>query len=417
MSPSRSAALLALSVGLASCGVPPALQPPATSPVRPLDRITAAPPEPAPDLEAIARTLPTRRRPHLERLVAAGGNPDLSADVPPLPGPKGQPLSGYQWGLAVGHVPEAWKAGFTGRGTLVAVLDTGADPDNPNLAPNLDWKDARSFVASESDPVDRNGHGSHVAGIIAAAANGTGVVGVAPGATILPIKVLDATGWGADADILKGIDYAIRMGADVINMSLEGLFDKDAAGEKARVAYTTAIRYAESRGALVVVASGNDGQHYPLDTQYEFPAQAGHPLVVGAVGPFMGQHPELAAFYENYGEGFLGLVAPGGGMGFDPADGSPVAFKRDLVLSTWSTHALPHIDQGYPFGPASHMFLGGTSMAAAFVSGVAALAREAHGPQKPWLLKRELLRASGPTDDPEHYGRGLLDAQRAIARS
>lgn len=360
----------------------------------------------------------TAPRPMLGRtiLASAASDTSLDADLPAKPGPEGEPLSGYQWGLDVGKVRSAWEAGFQGRGTVVAVLDSGVDATNQDLAPNLDLAHGRSFVPHEPDLVDRNGHGSHVAGIIAAARNGYGVAGVAPQATILPIKVLDSTGQGNDYGIIRGIDYAVSQGASVINLSLEGLWEKNATGGRLKGAYAAAIRHAQSRGAVVVIAAGNFGQQIPIDGHFVLPAEAGTGIVVGAVGPFNGQNPTNYAFYSNFGQGYLDVAAPGGGMGLDPETYTPVVHKTDLVLSTWSNQALPHEDQGFKVGPAPHMFLGGTSMATAYVSGVAALARSAHGPLKPALMEQILLAATAGGADPVYYGHGILDASKAIQR-
>lgn len=368
---------------------------------------------------AAVETAPlTATRPMLGRTIAASapGDDSLEANLPPRPGPEGEPLSGYQWSLELGQVRKAWAAGFKGRGTLVAVLDTGVDASNRDLAPNLDLAHGRSFVPEEPDLVDRHGHGSHVAGIIAAAQNGWGVTGVAPHATILPVKVLDKSGQGNDYGIIRGIDYAVSQGAAIINLSIEGLWERNAAGDRLKAAYAAAIRHAQARGAVVVIAAGNYGQQVPIDGQFVLPAEAGGGLVVGAVGPFEGKDPGSFAFYSNYGHGYLNLAAPGGGMGLDPETFTPIVHKTDLVLSTWSSQALPHVDQGFTFGAAPHMFLGGTSMACAYVSGVAALARSAHGPLKPDRMRQVLLSATRGEADPTYYGNGLIDAGRAIKR-
>lgn len=370
-------------------------------------------------LSGVGAVSSSTRRAHLERMIAAAavGDPNLDADLPAKPGPGGEPLSGYQWGLSTGHVPEAWKKGYSGRSTLVAVLDTGVDPDNLDLKANLDLRRARSFVQSEPDIIDRNGHGSHVTGVIAAARNGYGVAGIAPDATILPIKVLDADGYGDDAGILQGIDYAVSQGASIINMSFGGLWDRTPEGRRMRATYASALRHAESRGVLVVTSAGNDGLDVPSSGQFELPGQAGDTaLVVGAIGPFEGENPFSFAPYSNYGAGYLSMCAPGGGMSFDPETFMPIVYKTDLILSTWSTHALPHDDQGFHVEAAPHMFLGGTSMAAAYVSGVAALARSSYGPMKPARLRQILLKSTTPLKDPAYFGKGAIDAERAIDR-
>ena len=129
-----------------------------------------------------------------------------------------------QWGMDAIDAPEAWNAGYTGEGARVFILDAGIDADNPDLAPNLNTVLSKSFVEGEGYNV-RTGsffnHGTHVAGIIAAADNDWGVIGVAPHAEIVAVKVLsEYNGSGAFSGINEGIVYAANNGADVINMSL-----------------------------------------------------------------------------------------------------------------------------------------------------------------------------------------------------
>lgn len=349
-----------------------------------------------------------RQRVHLGRSFVAAAD-DLNFQGAARPGPEGEPLSGYQWSLEVAHVRQAWKAGYHGRGTLVAVLDTGVDPDQPDLRAHLDLLHARSFVPAEPDIVDYHGHGTHVAGLIGAIQNGQGVIGVAPMVQILPIKVLDTNGDGDDWQVMRGIDYAVSQGVSIINLSLDGLWPRDAAGARLAAAYQAGLRHAASRGALVVMAAGNEGMTFPDPAQLELPAGTGAGLVVGATGPVGGQNPDGFAPYSNLGAGFLSLVAPGGGMSFDPTTMAPLIQLPDLMLSTWSTHARPRDEMGFHVGPGRYAWMAGTSQAAAFASGVAALAREAHGPQHPELLAQELKAACVPLGDPA-LGAGRLDA-------
>lgn len=361
--------------------------------------------------EASASATPVRRR-RLGRPLAAGAH-DLVFRGPHRRGAEGEPLSGYQWGLDVAQVRAAWAAGYRGRGTRVAVLDTGIDPEQPELAGRLDLAHGASFVAGEPDLLDRHGHGTHVAGLIAANLDGAGVAGVAPEVTILPIKVLDAAGVGDDAAILRGIDHAIAEGADIINLSLEGLWAHDAAGDALAAAYASALRYAAMRGALVIMSAGNGGLTLPDASQQVLPASTGEGLVVGATGPTGGQDFDAPALYTNLGAGFLSLVAPGGGVAFDPETGLPALHLEDLVLAPWSRHAEPRTELGYAIGPADHAWLAGTSQATAFMSGVAALMRSARGPMPPALWTRRLLAACAPLGDPG-LGAGRIDVVRAI---
>jgi subtilisin family serine protease len=169
-----------------------------------------------------------------------------------------------QWGLHQVRAPEAWQQS-RGQGVVVAVVDTGVDHTHPDLAPRL-LRDGRGRVVGR-DVVDGgraqdgNGHGTHVAGIVAAAADagvrGDGIVGVAHRARIMPVRVLDDEGRGSMADLDAGIRWAVDNGADVINLSLESAVPLP--GELVTTGPDDAVRYAWERGVVVVAAAGNSG--------------------------------------------------------------------------------------------------------------------------------------------------------------
>ncbi|MBU6427643.1 MAG: S8 family serine peptidase, partial [Cyanobacteria bacterium REEB65] len=245
---------------------------------------------------------------------------DLAARAfvsPAVPG-NPQPFQSLQWGLDLIHAPEAWATGDQGQGVTVAVLDTGVDADNPNLAPNLDLVDSKSFVPQE-DLTDLNGHGSHVAGIIAAARNGTGVAGVAPEAKIMSVKVLDKNAYGDDYLILEGIRYAADHGAAVLNLSLEDRFEwgSSEAGNAA-MAFERAIRYATMQGSVVVAGTGNDAEEERVSGWVHLPADLPLVLGVSAVGPVGQQNFGAFAPYSNWGSPMVQVAAPGGGIALDP---------------------------------------------------------------------------------------------------
>jgi subtilisin family serine protease len=355
---------------------------------------------------AVAAAWPDAPRP---RVSPPRHLPSLS-EIPP------EPLQELQWGLQVVRAPDAWQKGFSGRGIRIAVLDSGIDPDNPDLAPSIDFARSRSFVPSE-DLVDRNGHGSHVAGIIAAPRNGFGVVGVAPDASIVMVKVLDQDAYGDDFGILAGMRYASDIGADVINLSLQTRlpWGSPEAGQAA-LAFGRAVRYATRRGALVVAGTGNDGEAEFTSGWTHLPAALPHVLGVSAVGPVMQQGFGAFAAYSNTGTTLVDVAAPGGGIGFDPLLGPFVADPRDLVMSTWSTHANPREVMGVPLGPAPWSYFAGTSMACAFASGVAALAIEAHREPPQAIAGRLRHTASGGSNQDPTIGAGVLDASRVVRR-
>src|SRR5215218_3540938 len=133
----------------------------------------------------------------------------------------GDPLRARQWGLDVINADAAHQV-TRGDGAVVAVVDTGVDASHEDLQGRL--LAGKDFVDNDDTPQDGAGHGTHVSGIVAASAdNGIGVDSVAPGARVLPIRVLGDDGSGSDADVAKGIDYAIAQKVDVINLSLGGL--------------------------------------------------------------------------------------------------------------------------------------------------------------------------------------------------
>ncbi|GHI01209.1 S8 family peptidase [Neobacillus kokaensis] len=175
---------------------------------------------------------------------------------------------------------------------LIAVVDTGVDNTLADFEEETISSEGYDFVNRDNDPYDDEGHGTHVAGIIAAAAdNNYSIAGINPKAKILPVKVLDASGSGDSDQIALGIKYAVDHGAKVINLSL--------GGGKSRV-IEDMLKYAASKNVTVVAASGNDGS-----MQVSHPASSDRAIAVGATSRL-----DIVSDYSNYGEG-LDLVAPG----------------------------------------------------------------------------------------------------------
>lgn len=172
------------------------------------------------------------------------------------------------WEITAFNLPEVWH--YTqGEGVVIAVLDTGADLDHDDLVENL--LPGKNFVNPNLPPEDDNGHGSHVTGIICASNNDLGVVGVAPKAKVIPIKVLDKKGSGNLVNVANGIRWAADQGADFITMSL---------GSPAPVAIVQeAIRYAASKGAVTWCAAGNAGR----TRQIFYPAAYPEVIGIGAI--------------------------------------------------------------------------------------------------------------------------------------
>ncbi|MCW2839639.1 MAG: hypothetical protein JWR55_1122 [Aeromicrobium sp.] len=200
-----------------------------------------------------------------------------------------------QWALNRLRAETVWRKS-TGRGVVVAVLDTGVSAGHPDL-PNRVLR-GWDFISSDSRANDPNGHGTHVAGIIAARGNNRrGVAGLASQAKILPVRVLRTSGVGDTYTVARGITYAVRKGADVINLSLAGAVG-DAHVE-------AAVAYAVRKGVVVVAAAGNSGCNVKGSYSPAYPAAYPGVIAVGATDRY-----DNVSSYSNCGS-YVDLVAPG----------------------------------------------------------------------------------------------------------
>jgi subtilisin family serine protease len=284
----------------------------------------------------------------------------------------GQPYDDL-WGIKKIGAPAAWDT-TTGSGLVVAVVDTGVDYNHPDIAANV-WTNPNeipgngidddgngyiddlrgwNFVANNNDPMDDNGHGTHVAGTIAAVGNnGIGVIGVAWGASVMPVKALDSGGSGYDSQLGPAIIYAANNGADVISNSWGG------PGTSQTIA--DAVDYAHNMGAVVVAAAGNSSDN----ARNYFPANLPNVITVAASAP-----DDTLAWFSNFGSK-IDVAAPGVDI---------------LSLQAAGTSMGTTVSPGYTRAS-------GTSMATPHVSGIAALILSQH-PEYSNEQVRQVIRGS-----------------------
>ncbi|MGH2819024.1 MAG: S8 family serine peptidase [Actinomycetota bacterium] len=329
------------------------------------------------------------------------------------------PYFSRQWGLVKVQAEQAWTV-TTGNAALIAIVDSGVDLTHPDLDGNIVSYPDADLVEPEGNcsnkkgiksctqdgAQDENGHGTHVAGIAAAeTGNGLGVAGVAPGAKILPVRVLDADGAGTTQRVADGIKFAADRGALVVNLSL----GYDATGHVSKLLGNLrpvygAIDYAVGKGAVVVVAAGNgplgelSGPGVPLCAE---PAQHPGVLCVGAV-----DQRDAPSWFGNFDATTTGsyLVAPGG------EGGDTLTCAGDIFSTYLRSAGAPSCspEQGYEA-------LAGTSMAAPLVSGVAGLlaGKGLTSQQIIDCLTSTADDLGVPGRDPV-YGYGRVNAYRAV---
>jgi len=235
--------------------------------------------------------------------------------------------NGRQWNIRQIDADDAWFETPQGEGAVVAILDTGLDPFHGDLQGKVDLGRSASMLTPGSSPCnailgvpdeetiyDFRFHGTFVAGQVTT--NGIGMASVAPDATLLGVKVLNCTGSGSFDDVIAGIIYAAKNGADVINMSLGALLPKNDHSIKELIfAQQRAVLFAVFKGVLVVAASGNDGLNLDEEPFIQVPAQLLGVLSVGATGPTNQTNFDGLAPYSNYGKRGVDVTAPGGNAG------------------------------------------------------------------------------------------------------
>ncbi|WP_243903072.1 S8 family serine peptidase [Aetokthonos hydrillicola] len=248
-------------------------------------------------------------------------------------------LGGNSWENDLINAPEAWARGYTGKGVVVAVLDSGIDYNHVDLKDNI-WTNSSeiagngkdddgdgyiddvygwNFVDNNNDVSDKNGHGTHVSGTIAAENNSFGITGIAYDAKIMPVKVLNDQGSGSDTSVIQGIYYAVNHGANVINLSV-GSNDADDYLQ-------SAIQYASSKGVVVVIAAGNDSASVP-----SYPARYAKNwgIAVGAVD----QNKNMANFCNHAGSDSLSYVTAPGVNVYSTIPGNNYAYYSGTSMAT-----------------------------------------------------------------------------------
>ncbi|WIV17218.1 S8 family peptidase [Paenibacillus polygoni] len=229
---------------------------------------------------------------------------------------------GYQYGPQRVEAPAAWNITQSSANIRIAIVDTGVQSDHPELAGKL--LPGYDYVDWDPNTSDGNGHGTHVAGIAAAATNnGVGIAGMAPFASIIPIRSLDNNGNGLLSSVANGIVFAANNGAHVVNLSLGSLANDSF--------LQAAVQYAWDRGAVVIASAGNSNSTIPV-----YPAS-----LPGVVSVASTNSSDVKSTFSNYGT-WVDVAAPG-----------------EQILSTYTG--------------TSYAYLSGTSMAAPHVSGLAAL--------------------------------------------
>ena len=287
------------------------------------------------------------------------------------------PMLKWQWGIAKVGAPRAWDRDVgTTSPVLVAVLDTGVDLKHPDLIGHVSA--GKNVADNTDDPTDDHGHGTHVAGIIAASTNHkVGVAGMSWGAQVLAVKVLGKDGSGTDCDIALGIVSAVQAGAKVLNMSL------GADGATCDQVTQSAIDFALRQGALPVVSAGNGAKK---GNKTSSPANCDGSFAVGATD----DHDRIGVFSTH--QPYVAISAPG------------VAVLSTIVDPDSGKH--------------TYAYLSGTSMAAPFVSGLAALLLSEHGTWTPQQVRDRIVATAddkGARGRDPYYGAGRINAARALS--
>src|SRR3954447_14683299 len=277
-------------------------------------------------------------------------------------------------------VMKAWDQGFTKSDVTVGVVDSGVDLVHPDLRANLVSSNNKDYVDGDTTPYDQNGHGTHVAGIIGAVGdNGIGVAGVDWTASILPVRVLNASGSGSVSTVVSGYNWAAGHGALIVNVSLGGSTPSQTEYDALRNASNT----------LFVVAAGNDAAN--VDTTDSYPCAYDLPNVLCVAAT---DADDNLAYFSDYGAQSVDLAAPG----VDILSTYPIALSAD---------------PSFPY-----KWLSGTSMATPEVAGAAALVLDQDPSLTPWQLREKLTSSveKVPALEGKVASGGRLDVAAALTQ-
>jgi lantibiotic leader peptide-processing serine protease len=341
----------------------------------------------------------------------AGSQLDSTSASGAWPGSSNAPVNGQdnlaplQWDMTQIHTPEAHAITGGSPSILVGDIDTGLDYTHPDLAPNVDSADSVNCVSGvpiqgAAAANDDNGHGTHTAGTIAAAANGIGIVSVAPNVRIAGIKAGNAHGFFFPEAVVCSFMWAATHGFAITNNSYFAdpwLFNcRNDPGQRAIWdAERRAIEYAMSRGVTVVAAADNQADDLAHPTQDATSPDDTSPVlrtvhndcavipveIPGVIGVSADGNLGLKSFYSNYGAGVVQVTAPGGDSRLQRTSAAP----NGQVLSTWPS-SIP-CNREVIDGTAVYCYLQGTSMASPHVAGLAALIESQYGKMMPGRLQ------------------------------